>query len=59
MKLWANVTAILLLVTGMIWTLQGASVIGGSFMSGRALWLYIGIAMVIVGVGLLWWINLR
>ena len=59
MKLWANVAAILLLVTGMIWTLQGASVIGGSFMSGRPLWLYIGIAMVIVGVGVLWWINLR
>ncbi len=59
MKLWGNAAAILLLVVGMIWTLQGANVIGGSFMSGRSQWLYIGLAMLIGGLGALWWINVR
>jgi len=59
MKTWGNATAILILLVGAIWTLQGANVIGGSFMSGRSLWLYIGIAMLLAGGGGLWWINVR
>ena len=59
MKFWGNATAIIILVVGAIWTLQGANVIGGSFMSGRLLWLYIGIAMLLAGSGGLWWINVR
>jgi hypothetical protein len=59
MKLWANVTAIVVLLVGLVWTLQGANVIGGSFMSGQSRWLYIGIAVLIVSLGALWWINFR
>ena len=59
MRLWGNVAAIVLLAVGIVWTLQGANVIGGSFMSGRSQWLYIGIALLIVALGALWWINLR
>jgi hypothetical protein len=59
MKLWANVTAIVVLLVGLVWTLQGANVIGGSFMSGQSRWLYIGIAVLIVSLGALWWINFK
>jgi hypothetical protein len=57
MKLWGNVAAIIAVVIGAIWTLQGANILGGSFMSGQSQWLYIGIAVVIVGVIGLWWVN--
>jgi hypothetical protein len=59
MKLWANVAAIVVLLVGLVWTLQGANVIGGSFMSGQSRWLYIGIAVLIVSLGALWWINFK
>jgi hypothetical protein len=36
-----------------VWTLQGANVIGGSFMTGSRMWLIIGVVCVIAGVGLL------
>lgn len=59
MKLWANVTVIVVLLVGLVWILQGANVIGGSFMSGQSRWLYIGITVVIVALGALWWVNLK
>ena len=39
-------------VVGGVFTLQGLGVLGGSFMSGSALWAVIGIALVILGVTL-------
>jgi len=57
MKLWGNVFAIVLLIVGAVWTLQGANVIGGSFMTGQSEWLYIGMALVIGALGILWWLN--
>ena len=57
MKFWGNVFAIVLLIIGAVWTLQGANVIGGSFMSGQSQWLYIGAACVVAGLVALWWIN--
>jgi predicted tellurium resistance membrane protein TerC len=59
MKLWANAALIVVLLVGLVWTLQGANVIGGSFMSGQSQWLYIGIAVLIVALGALWWINFK
>jgi len=46
------VPGVLLLLIGVIWVLQGAGVIGGSFMSGQKLWLGIGVVVAIVGLGL-------
>ena len=57
MKLWGNMVGIVLLIVGAIWTLQGANVIGGSFMTGQSQWLYIGIALVIAAACILWWLN--
>jgi len=37
MKFWGNVVALVLLVIGAIWMLQGANILGGSFMTGQSL----------------------
>jgi len=57
MKLWGNIAAGIAIVVGAIWILQGTNILGGSFMSGQSEWLYIGIALAIVGVIGLWWVN--
>jgi hypothetical protein len=43
----------LLTAIGAVWTLQGAGVLKGSFMTGEALWLWIGIACILAGLPLL------
>ena len=47
------VLGVLLLAIGALWTLQGANVVGGSFMSGSRLWLVIGMVALAAGVALL------
>lgn len=59
MKLWGNVAAVIAVVIGAVWILQGANILGGSFMSGQSLWLYIGIALAIAGAIGLWRVNSR
>lgn len=59
MRLWLNMVAGVLLIVGAIWILQGANIVGGSFMTGQLTWLYIGIAVAIAGLGILLWANLR
>ena len=43
----------LLLLAGVVWTLQGLDVLGGSGMSGHVVWAVIGPVVAIVGVVLL------
>lgn len=52
-KILFPVVGVVLVLVGLVWTLQGANVIGGSFMTGSRLWLVIGVVCVIAGVGLL------
>jgi hypothetical protein len=47
------VVAILLFVVGGIWIGQGIGLIGGSFMTGEAIWAVIGAVVVLVGFALL------
>ena len=44
------VIGIVLVLIGLLWTLQGLNVLGGSVMSGSALWGTIGPIVLIVGV---------
>jgi hypothetical protein len=44
---------VVLIAVGAVWILQGANVLPGSFMTGQRLWLWIGIACVLVGLLLL------
>ncbi|GHJ48026.1 hypothetical protein Cs7R123_53680 [Catellatospora sp. TT07R-123] len=53
---WAGI-GILLVLSGLVWTLQGLDVLGGSVMSGDRTWAVIGpitavVGLVLVGVGL-------
>ncbi|MER9683461.1 hypothetical protein NKJ23_29885 [Mesorhizobium sp. M0184] len=55
MRLIKNLLALIVLATGVLWSLQGIGLIGGSFMTGQSQWLYVGIVTVLVGlVGLAW-----
>jgi hypothetical protein len=54
-----NVIAVLLILAGGVFTLQGMNILLGSFMSGSTEWLYIGVALVIAGAVLLVVVNRR
>lgn len=43
-------TAVVLIVIGIIWMLQGMGVLPGSFMSGQRPWVYRGGGLAIVGL---------
>jgi hypothetical protein len=42
-----------LIITGVVWILQGEGFIKGSFMTGQAFWEWMGAAAVVVGVPVL------
>jgi hypothetical protein len=46
------IPGIVLFLIGLLWALQGASVVKSGFMAGQRLWLVIGIVVAIVGIGL-------
>ena len=54
-----NIIAVLLILAGGTFTLQGLNVLLGSFMSGSPQWLVIGVIMVLVGVAVLVVANRR
>jgi hypothetical protein len=44
------VLGVLLALVGALWTLQGAGVVTGSFMTGSRMWLILGVVALIVGI---------
>lgn len=46
--------AVILIVIGLVFTLQGVGVLPGSFMTGERQWAAIGIVMILVGLVLGW-----
>jgi len=55
MKVIRFVLALIVFAVGLLWTLQGAGLVGGSFMTGERQWLYTGILAMLIGVvGLVW-----
>ena len=59
MKLFINVIAILLILSGGVWFLQGINILPGSFMSGQIQWAIYGGIAILVGVVLLIWNRRR
>jgi hypothetical protein len=59
MRLAGTIIGIILILAGLLWILQGTNVLGGSAMSGKSEWLYIGVAVAIVGAVLTWWSRRR
>jgi len=53
MKWPLRVVAVLLLLLGVVWILQGINVLGRSFMSGQPPWALAGAGCIIVGGALL------
>jgi hypothetical protein len=49
MPMTGRILGIIFIVVGAFWALQGSNVIGGSVMSGQSLWLYVGIALAVIG----------
>jgi uncharacterized membrane protein HdeD (DUF308 family) len=47
------VLGVLMVFFGAVWTLQGANLLLGSFMTGSRLWLIIGLLLLIGGIALL------
>ena len=47
----------MMFLAGVVWLGQGVGLIGGSFMSGHALWAVIGAMLMIFGIALIrgWW----
>jgi len=50
MRIVLKIVAVLLIVVGIVWILQGVNVLPGSFMSGQLAWAYRGGAVAIVGL---------
>lgn len=57
MRIVLRVVAILLIVMGIIWILQGTNVLPGSFMTGQMQWAYRGGVAAIVGLLILVFVN--
>ncbi|MGH2359977.1 MAG: hypothetical protein ACRDGM_05480 [bacterium] len=53
MKRFSLVGGIVLIVVGIIWILQGLNILRGSMMSGRLLYSWFGLGVVVAGVILL------
>jgi uncharacterized membrane protein HdeD (DUF308 family) len=54
-----NVLAVLCLLIGCVWILQGINILPGSFMTGQTKWAIYGCIMAVVGIGLLISANRR
>ena len=53
MKIVIRIVAVLLIVVGCVWLLQGINVLAGSFMTGQIRWAVYGVIAVVVGLGVL------
>jgi hypothetical protein len=58
-RLSLGVVGIIVIALGVIWTLQGSDVLGGSTMSGHPQWTLIGLALVVAGLGLVGFAAIR
>ena len=52
MKILLRVVSVLLVLTGVVWILQGVNVLPGSFMTGQITWAVRGAVTALVGIAL-------
>lgn len=52
-----KVFAVLLIIPGLIWFLQGVNILPGSFMTGDPQWAINGSIMMAVGAGIYWFAS--
>jgi len=59
MKTISNIIGILLILGGGVFFLQGINVLPGSYMTGDPQWAINGGVMIVIGIGLMFWVNRR
>lgn len=59
MRIFLSIVAVLLILVGLVWFLQGINVLPGSFMTGQTQWAVYGGIAVAAGIGLLMFANRR
>lgn len=52
-----KILAVLLMIAGGIWVLQGLNILPGSFMTGDPQWAINGAITILIGGGLYWFAN--
>jgi hypothetical protein len=57
MRIFLNIVAVLLILVGLVWFLQGINVLPGSFMTGQTEWAVYGGIAIVAGIGLLVFAN--
>jgi hypothetical protein len=57
MKIFWNIVGVLLILAGGLWFLQGIGIVGGSAMSGHLQWAIYGGLAIIIGAGLLLYVD--
>lgn len=57
MKTIIKIFAVLPILLGIIWVLQGFNILPGSFMSGNLQWAINGTVSILIGAGLFWLAN--
>lgn len=56
-KVIFKVLAVMLVLAGGIWVLQGINILPGSFMTGDPQWAVNGAITIVIGLGLFWFSN--
>jgi hypothetical protein len=59
MKISFNVFAVILVLAGGVFFLQGINILPGSFMKGNPQWVINGAILMVVGIGLALWARRR
>jgi hypothetical protein len=59
MKWVLNIVAVILVLVGLVWILQGLNILLGSFMSGNLLYTALGLVLDVIGIVMLYLANRR
>jgi hypothetical protein len=59
MRIFLNILGILIILAGGVWFLQGVNVLPGSFMTGEFKWAVYGGIVIVIGIGMLVYANLK
>ena len=59
MRIVLNIVAVLCLLVGCVWILQGINVLPGSFMTGQTKWAVNGAIAAVIGIALIFWARGR
>ena len=57
LKIIFKIIAVLLILSGLVWILQGVNILPGSFMTGDPQWAINGAITAAIGAGLFWFVS--